>query len=258
MKKVNITYEPGWVLENFAKQLQQRLPYVVLQKPLKDFSINYFMPYYLLKRGPWKAGAWFTHEEEAPELKEKFRAGVKAADFCIVQAKQYISTVKGYGNKNVKQIVPGVSLDRYKPKIVLGHVGRMYTSTNRKNPAMLKFVSELPYVELKCTDGKIKEKHLPAFYNSLDAVFIPSTIEGGPMCLYEGLACGKPIIAPFGVGAVNEYVKGIIGYVKNDKKSAAKAIRRLLLERKELRQQVADHTWDRFASEHDKVFRKFV
>lgn len=255
--KVNLIYEPGWILERFAKQLQKHLDYVVLQDSPNKHKINYFLPYYLLQKGSWKSVGWFTHREERPDLKAKFKWSALNADFCIVQAKQYLELINGWGIKNTKQIIPGVSLNRYKPKLILGYVGRMYTSTDRKNPEMLNFVSSLPYVELRCTDGKIKEKDMPDFYNGLDAVFVPSKIEGGPMCLYEGLACGKQVIAPAGVGVVNEYSAGIIKYKNEDFSSAKNVIKKIYDKKMLLRKQVEKDTWKKFALEHDKVFGRF-
>lgn len=258
MKKVNIIYENGWVLENFAKQLKKRLPYVVFQENPTKHKINYFMPYYLLQKGSWKSIGWFTHQEERPDLKKKFEWAAKNADFCISHSKKYAELIRSWGIKNVEQIVPGVSLDKYKPKVVLGYVGRLYSSTDRKNPEMLEFVKSLPIVTLKATNGKLREDQLPDFYNSLDAVFIPSTIEGGPMCLIEGLACGVPVIAPAGVGSIDEYGEGVIKYKKGNKDAAKQAIKSIYYKKLKLRKQIENHTWDSFAEEHDKIFGEFM
>lgn len=253
--KVNIIYEAGWVLENFAKQLKKHLDYIVLQQNPSKYSINYFMPYYLLKTGPWKSIGWFTHQEEKPDLKAKFEWAARKSNFCISHSKKYVDLLRGWGIKNVEQITPGISLDVYKPKVVLGYVGRLYTSTDRKNPNMLKFIQSLPFVTLKVTNGKIAEKDMPDFYNSLDAVFVPSTIEGGPMCITEGLACGKPIIAPRGVGVVDEYNVGIIKYEKNNIDDVLRVVKQIYDKKLELRKVVEDHTWVKFAKRHDKVFK---
>ena len=257
--KVNVIYEGGgWILERFAKHLNKRLDYVVLQQPVAKHKINYFIPYYFLEKGPWKSIGWFTHQEERPDLNQKFKWAAKNADYCISQSKKYEQLIKSWGVKNVSQIIPGVALNKYKPKIKLGYVGRMYGSTDRKNPEMLKFASSIPFVEVVATNGSIPPEKLPEFYNSLDYVFVPSKIEGGPMCLYEGLACGKEIIAPSGVGVVDEYSRGIIRYKNNDKVSLKEVLKVLYRKRLALRKQVESHTWDSYVVEHDKIFRRFM
>lgn len=255
--KVNIIYEPGWILEKFAKQLAKRLPYVVLQEPLKKHKINYYLPYYLLEKGPWKSVGWFTHQEERPDLNKKFEWAAKNADFCISHSKKYAELIRSWNIKKVSQITPGIYLDKYCPKVKLGFVGRIYSSTNRKNSELLNRVNKMPIVDLVSTDGKLAAKDLPAFYRSLDAVFVSSTIEGGPMCLIEGLACGVPVIAPAGVGAVDEY-EGVMKYKKGDFESARQVIRKIYARKTKLRSAVLDHTWERFAKEHDKIFRRFM
>jgi len=257
--RVNIIYEPGWVLEDFAKQLQRRLSYVVLQEYPQHHKINYFMPYYLLKKGPWKSIGWFTHqEEEREDLKAKFKWAAMNADYCISHSYKYAHLIESWGIKKVIQILPGISHNKFKPKVRLGFVGRLYSSTNRKNPQLLEQVKKLGYVELKATNGKLKAKDLPDFYRSLDAVFVASTVEGGPMCIQEGLACGIPVIAPSGVGVVDEFSgAAIIKYKKGDFSSARKAIKTIYERKTRLSKTVSGQTWDEFAKRHDRIFRMF-
>ncbi len=60
-------------------------------------------------------------------------------------------------------------------------------------------------MEITVTEGQLSEDRLYDFYQRLDYVLIPATVEGGPMSLLEGLAAGKPVIAPENVGMVSEF-----------------------------------------------------
>ena len=61
----------------------------------------------------------------------------------------------------------------------------------RKGRHLVEELRKLPFVEVLTTEGKMPEEELPAFYQRLDYVLIPATVEGGPMSLSEGLAMGK-------------------------------------------------------------------
>jgi glycosyltransferase involved in cell wall biosynthesis len=135
-------------------------------------------------------------------------------------------------------------------------VGSTKQNGYRKGKELLYKVKELDFVELRLTEGTLKEEELPNFYRQLDYILIASKYEGGPMCLMEGLACGVPIIAPIDVGQVSDFSKGIYHY-ENSNFDSLKSLLENIYERKnELRHQVEHLTWDRCAEEHDKLFNK--
>lgn len=98
--------------------------------------------------------------------------------------------------------------------MVLGFVGRFSTYGFRKGADLLQQVNDLDFVELAVTDGDVAQDALPAFYRSLDYILVTSRYEGGPMCLLEGLACGKKIICPLDIGFADMFTEGVIPYAK--------------------------------------------
>jgi glycosyltransferase involved in cell wall biosynthesis len=55
--------------------------------------------------------------------------------------------------------------------------------------------------------------YYPAIYRTLDAVVITSANEAGPMCLYESLACGVPVIATRCGWTEHFIVDGVNGFL---------------------------------------------
>ena len=72
-----------------------------------------------------------------------------------------------YGINNLAQIMPGVDLDKFQlrswdrklhEKLVVGYIGRQYSSSNRKNPNLLK---------------KTKQKNILLFFYTFPLFYLP-------------------------------------------------------------------------------------
>lgn len=257
--KINIiTYEENWILRKLALQLKKRIPNVCLNRSnINDFDINYYINYSLYKNKSNNIDiAWFTHiEEKIPEMKEKFFWVATNVDHCVCHAKKYLDIIKTKSNKCVSQIVPGVD-KLYVPKLIIGVIGRNYKYTDRKGEKILQKIRELDFIEIRYSNGNISENKMPDFYRELDYVLIPSNIEGGPMSLIEGLACGIPIIAPKDVGMVAEIKNWVYYYKNSDYKSLKKCLASLYRCKLNISKHVKDYTWERFADKHHKLFKK--
>lgn len=156
-------------------------------------------------------------------------------------------------------IMPGVDIDAFRPKIRIAVVGRTY-HTGRKGEALVRAVMDVPDIEWHFTgEGwpgvaeHIDEVDLPAFYQSMDYILVPALNEGGPMSVLEALASGVEVIAS-DVGWVSDFPH--IPFENGDAASLRKVLMRLRDERMKLRASVEHVTWDRWASEHDKLFCK--
>ena len=225
------TWEPGGILDTGPQR------------------INYFINYSLVGRKTAKLeAAWFTH----PEPDGLFWEVGRHIDLAICNCDQYCKALKERGCRAVT-ILPGVEAS-YTPKLVLGFVGRFSCYGARKGVDLLKQVSDLDFVELVVTNEQLAPEELPAFYRRLDYVIVTSLYEGGPMCLLEGLACGKKVICPPDVGFADRFPSGIVPYAKGDFASLAQALRALYEERLRLSGLVREYTWDRWALEHLRVF----
>ena len=277
--KINvICSDQGWVYSKFITEFRKYSKNQILLNSKEKCDVIHCLPYYEISANTeHPCTVWLSHQEhKRKDLHDKFIDAAKNADIAISQSKKYADLMISQGIKNVVQIVPGVDLNRFslrsserqqKDRLVIGYVGRQYSSTDRKNPKLLERISKLPFVEFRATGGLVREADLPRFYASLDLVVSPATIEGGPMAIQESLAVGTPIMCFADVGMANEFVAGVF---KAEFGNDDDFVRRLeefwtnkdyLTFRKfdvmrNLRKQVEQFTWERFALEHDKIWAK--
>ncbi|MEL7321272.1 MAG: glycosyltransferase [Pseudomonadota bacterium] len=174
-------------------------------------------------------------------------------------SKRYADELTAEGIKRVSVITPGVDLNLFRPSLRVGVIGRTY-HTGRKGEALVADVMDVPGIEWRFTgsgwpgpsqfiaDGKMAD-----FYNDLDYVLVPARYEGGPMCVLEALACGKPIIAS-DVGWVNEYPH--IPFENENSDSLRQVLKNLVQEREVLRSSVEHRTWAAWGEQHLKLFQK--
>jgi glycosyltransferase involved in cell wall biosynthesis len=242
----------AWILERMGRELVQRIPFVRISpwKPelQEPWDIAYFVNYALYQPVPNArlVGGYFTHKES-----DQFEAIARQLDFTVNMSRKYASVLKNVSKVNFV-IPPGVDLESFVPRIRLAVAGRFYPS-GRKGEDLLARVRSLPYVEILFSGGNLTPDQLPAFYNSADYVFIPASIEGGPMSLLEGLACGKEIIAP-DVGMVPEFHQGILRYERERPESLVELLEELYSRRLKIRKNVESYSWKNFARRHQELF----
>jgi len=266
--KINIISTDSWILHKIASRLNERLTNSVMNnKNIDDFDINYYINYNLFET---KSKAidigWFTHiDEDREHLKEKFFNTAHIMDFCICHSAKYekILIEKGYKDK-VISITPGID-EIYKPKLVIGFIGRSYSNhrnqkykTDRKGFDILERLKKIDYIDLKMTLGEVPDDKMADFYHQLDYVIISSKFEAGPMCLIEGLSCGIPVIAPANVGMASEFRKGVHLYDRENISTLFSLLDNLFEKKLELRRQVINLTWDNFAEKHIAFFNKII
>jgi len=282
MNIVNIVCDEaddGWIYSKFISEIKKHSKYkiVVNEKDVNKYDILHYIPYYVVDaRAKTKPSTcWLSHQEKKDPLKSKFLSAAKAVDAGISHSNKYAKWLREQGLDNVIQIIPGVDLDRFRiggkihkekyPKLSVGYVGRQYTSSARKNPALLKEISNLDYVDFKTTGGKMGASQIPAFYQLQHLIVSPATIEGGPMCIQEALACGIPIICYDSVGVANEFNEGVIRVPYGDSKAFKKRLKEFWDDKQYeyynekaiqdlMREQVERQTWKKFVEEHDKIW----
>lgn len=271
-KNLNIIHPGGdWILEKMAFLLEESITnsytYSYRDPILEDVknspldepnSINYYIHYNLMRRKSKNIDcAWFTHvEEEIPELKRKFEAYVSAVDIPIFQNQMYYERYRSK-NSNSIVIVPGVDT-HFRPKLKIGVVGRDYSYTERKNTSLMTEVSEMEFVDLKYSNGKIPNLKMPDFYSNCDYIFVPSKYEGGPMCLTEALSCGKKVIFPRNVGMASMFENnpGVLLYDLEDINSLKIMLQKLFDEKMIISKTVREYTWRSFIDQHIRIFSK--
>ena len=83
----------------------------------------------------------------------------------------------------------------------------------------------------------------PRIYQRCDAVVITSELEAGPMCLYEALASGVPVITTRCGWAEHPIQEGVNGYIVEESKHMAEDIAHRMLD-------IASHRSDWFEQRH--------
>lgn len=249
----------GWVLERLARRLVAKLPYAefVPWKPVPrpGGGLAYYVNYALFDRptGLVDVG-FFTHRDDAHGFLDRARG----LDHCVCMARQYADWLRGRGVAAVTHIPMGFDFYRFEPRLVLGVSGRL--DHPRKGRELVDRVRRLPFVDVFTTEGRLSDDELRNWYQRLDYVLIPATAEGGPMALLEGLAAGKPVIAPEGVGLVPEL--GDTASVFRYPVGNGTALERLVAERYAAKcggaNLVRDRTWDAWAADHDALFRRLL
>lgn len=246
----------SWILQKMGLELANRIPFAELSDwkpdPRRKWDITYFVNYALYEpsENAGMTGGYFTHKEN-----ERFEEVASQMDFAVCMSRKYVPVARA-ACQNTHCIHPGVDLDAFTPRLRLGIVGRTYRS-GRKGEDLYAKLEKLPYVDLRKTEGDIPEDQLPDFYNDLDYVLITSRIEGGPMCLLEGFACGKEVITP-DVGLVGEFETGIHLYDRDRPETLFEILAGLHAKRLAVRRQVEELSWQRFADAHRALFLELV
>lgn len=278
--KINIACsDTGWIYDKFIQEFQKHSKHDILRNAPVKCDVTHYVPYYEVPKAkhiPGPSTAWFSHQEGKDPVKAKFLSAAKTVDVAISHSKKYADFLRDKGIGSAIQVIPGVDLDKFKlrdvskprDKLVVGYVGRQYTSSNRKNPTLLNKIAALPFTFFKTTGGKLKPDEIPEFYASLDVVISPAIIEGGPMAVQEALACGVPVVCFENVGVAQEFNLGVLKAKDSD--DFIGILERLhttkehfvwwnnpdTMER--MRKQVEKQTWKRFAQEHDKIWEGLV
>lgn len=276
--KINIVCSEaagGWIYSKFIEEFKKHSKHEIVVNYGGEADICHALPYYepLPPKAKFKT-AWLSHQEDRTDLNKKFVQVAKAVDVGISHSKKYAAVLRDqYHCNNIVSVLPGVDLDVFtrrdtvipaNGKMVVGYIGRQYTSSNRKNPTLLDKISKLPFVDFRTTGGKLKADQVPGFYRSLDVTISPATIEGGPLAVQESLACGVPIIVMKDVGVASEFKDGVIK-AESDLDFIAR-LKDMYLSKQHLthwrspsvmnrlRSQVKEQTWKKFVEEHDRVW----
>jgi glycosyltransferase involved in cell wall biosynthesis len=252
---------PGdnWVLERLARRLAAKLPYAkfVTWRPErgKAGGLAYYVNYALYgeSSGLLDVG-FFTHRDDTFD----FLGRAQRLDHCVCMARQYAEWLTANGVLRVTHIPMGCDFYRFEARLVVAVVGRL--DHPRKGRALVDGIRQLPFVDVVTTEGNVPDERMRELYERADYVLIPALVEGGPMCLLEGLAVGKPIIAPEGVGMVPEFGPNefILRYPAGDRDALIELVRKCYEAKRRGTALVQDRTWDRWAEDHHRLFNRLL
>jgi hypothetical protein len=248
-----------WVLERLARRLAAKLPYATFVPWRPQPGGRLFLAYYVnyaLFGGP-SGGidvGFFTHYDGTHQFLERARR----LDFCVCMARGYADWLATQGVAQVVHIPMGFDYYRYRPRLFLGVVGKL--DHPRKGRHLVEHLRRLPFVEILASEGNVPEERLRDLYQRVDYVLIPATVEGGPLSLLEGLAMGKPVIAPEGVGMVPEFgpEAGLHLYPAGDREALERVVTACYHEKLRRTGLVAGRTWDHWAEGHHLLFARLL
>jgi hypothetical protein len=248
-----------WILERLARLLVRKLPYATFNewapRRMGAPGLAYYVNYALYQGStPFVDVGFFTHRDDSQRFLERARE----LDFSVCMSKIYADWLRSQSVTTVAHIPTGFDAYRYRPHLVLGVVGLL--EHPRKGKHLVDLVRSLPFVEVRVTDGRINERQLRDFYQTVDYVLIPATVEGGPLCLLEGLGIGKPIIAPDGVGMVPELPESTLirRYPTGDGQSLVRVVAECYRDKCRGSELVRNRTWDHWAQSHHHLFRRLL
>lgn len=252
----------GWILEKLASEMAERLPYVSYDISVNPHAhIQYYMTYNCFRSrvSPVEAGL-FTHREQQEGAAARFDEVAREIDVRIAMSGTTANQLPPAPGRITETISPGVDLEKFRPRVRIGIVGRTY-GTGRKGEALVAAVQDVEGIEW-CFTGEgwpgpalhVPEAELAAFYRSLDYVLVPALIEGGPMSVLEALASGVEVIGAPAVGWITDFPH--IPFERGNPDSLRAVLEDVVAKRTALRRSVEGMTWDAWADRHDALFRR--
>jgi hypothetical protein len=267
-----------WILERIGDYLVESAPLdmriSIASKPSKiPGTLNCYIPYRLYQPTAAVDVVFCTHPEDPVKWAES-----RDADGIVVMAKQYGDAQRvGGATCPIRQIIvpPGVKLDGaplpaffsraqydpdelYQPRLNIFFPCEMHRRRARKGLQIWEELERIPWIHAVCTDGAWTAAQVADAYQSCDAVVITSNLEGGPMCVVEGLACGKPIVAPHSVGWCGEFGNAVIDYEVGNSADLIEKLKALYAPKKDRARRVAGLTWKSLCEQHYAFFREIV
>lgn len=217
------------VIPRFSRYLRDRLGWVLTAVPVKSADVYYLSCYLeagLLRKSvalsASPAVAYFTHREMEPPGNEKavfWDRVAEMVDLRIVTAALYARPLAHCGP--TVQIPPPVERERFTPpasrpkrvRPVIGFSGYTYGNKRKgEDLARLLVASKVGQSVTWRASGRgwpasptrYLWSQMPAYYQALDVLVITARVEGVPMPALEALACGVSLVAPCGVGLLDE------------------------------------------------------
>lgn len=243
---INIVVERNWILERCAKELASRFDFVTVNSEYAHDG-SYVMPAakYMLPRIEKAQGpriGFFTHApaEHLDELVPLFSAHV-----CMNEHMASLLRERGCAPILAR---PGAHRD---PKTITFGVCGSTKKDGRKGEALIHKMVRAGYTVLghgagwPCRILTDDVSRLSEFYQKIDYLVVPSSVEGGPMPLVDAIANGVPVIAP-SVGWAPEFP--CIRYQTGSWESLSAVLKAL----------TQPPSWDGWAEAHKPIFEKFI
>jgi len=232
------------IIARLARHLEDGNGWRVSTKPNPRALVNVFMPYDQWRFSKWNrtpTAGWFTHKEiwgtEHGAKRRRWEAASRALDLRVTPSAMYARELRLCGS--TAHIPHPVELDHFTfwpfekhKKPVIGLSGRVYPGGRKGEMLVARLAKEHRWKIIGSGKGwPVPTKwyewpELPRFYHRLDVFLCTSLIEGGPVTVLEALASGRPVVIPWGVGALDELpnMPGIYHYKRGDYDEMVKAL----------------------------------
>ena len=267
-KILMMTEEEGWILHRKCKEIQSqsRVLDCKINEPSFDSDIVYFMHYARYDENLAKnkiSVANFTHIVPGTNTEQIFKDVAHKVDHCISISQETTKILRSMGveSNKISTVVVGAS-NIYKPKLVLGLVGRPYGDGRKGEDLVLKLLNDPDLdekIHLVSTNNAWNvttiDTSLDSFYHYIDYLLVPSRFEGGPVPFMEALRCGKMSIAPpIGVIPSFPYEPYDAGSYESMKKTILSTYTRKLLKSSELLESINGLDWEGWVYKHESIF----
>ena len=194
----------GWVLERLARIRAAKLPYAEFvpwrPRPARQRA-SCIMSITLCSTGQAAVLTWFF--SRAPDENHQSVEQGRRADACVCMARQYADWLAAQGVQTAVHIPMGFDYYRFRPRLVLGVVGRLEHPRRAGN--LVEAVQKLPFVEVVTTEGRTPPEELRALLRAVGLCADPGERRGRRAVPAGGSGVGKPVIAPEGVGVTPEF-----------------------------------------------------
>lgn len=251
------------IFKRLGAELQDRIEGIDLNDaPDPSADINYYITSACRKCPmPTLEMGLFPHMERTPERQKLFIETARELDLSVCMSAIYRDFLKENGIGNTTLILPGVDLERFRPKLRIGVVGNA-SNTDHKDEGLIARLMDMEAIDWHSTGtgwpwsgGPIPEPDLPDFYRSMDFILVPEFYERGPMCVPEALAVGTPVITS-DVNGMPEFPH--IPFLSGDSEDLRRALTEQLELKNKLRISIENYTWDAYAEAHDRAFHDLM
>ena len=177
----------------WSEELAARIPLSTIgTSSLPDADVNIFINYAIYGKIDTMVFSIFTHREKSGHPFAKlFDMVAQKSDWCFAQSENTLLSLPPE-----KSSVISIGIDKqFQKKIIIG-IPTQEKTTGRKRFEWCQrlqddFVNDIQIVYSK--GGPFED--MPEFYDSLDYVLVTSNLEGGPLCIPEGISMGKTVIS---------------------------------------------------------------
>lgn len=226
------------ILGRLVRPLIRELGWSYGEKPNNAAEVNYYAPYLQFKYKVGPTVAWFTHLDigRGPKV-QAWQTVDREVDYRIVNAVKYTEEL----TEPYTVIRPPIELDKFYPSgkmaksvNIIGTSGFVYPGGRKGERMFRALVNDPLFQRVKFTAAghgwgvttqRWAWEQMQEFYRQLALYVCTSSIEGtghGPL---EALACGVPVVIPWGVGVFDELgdSPAIVRYKAGDYQSLREA-----------------------------------